>query len=110
MSLLHRNGANGSLDEKRCELHNSSPRIPVSVSGYLLLRTCYRWCQQQYGRDIADENSRYRYTAYRMLAKFAWGWLGKDVRVTLPASAVRKIRETFPNATGNYTGYLEPEN
>ncbi|KAK7093111.1 uncharacterized protein [Littorina saxatilis] len=58
-----------------------------------VLRTCYRWCEQQYGRDIADENSRYRYTAYHMLARFAWGWLGKDVRVTLPACAVRKIRD-----------------
>ncbi|KAK7096498.1 hypothetical protein V1264_005787 [Littorina saxatilis] len=75
-----------------------------------VLRTCYRWYHQQFGRNIVDENNRYRYTAYRMLARFVWGWLGKDLRVTLPACAVRRIRENFPSATGQYTGYLEPEN
>ena len=54
-------------------------------------------------------SSRYRYTAYRQLTRFVWGFLGKSIRVVLPACAVSSIRKTFPSEDGTYTGYLEPE-
>ena len=53
--------------------------------------------------------SRYRYTAYRQLTRFVWGYLGKEIRVILPACAVTEIRKNFPSADGSYTGYLEAD-
>ena len=35
---------------------------------------------------------KYRYTAYRQMTQWWWGWLGREVRVELPACAVTKIR------------------
>lgn len=49
---------------------------------------------------------KYRYTAYRQLTRWCWGWLGKDIRIILPACAVKKIRESFPSET--YTGFQYP--
>lgn len=49
---------------------------------------------------------KYRYTAYRQLTRWCWGWLGRSVRVVLLACAVNKIRETFPSDT--YTGFNFP--
>lgn len=47
---------------------------------------------------------RYRYTAYRQLIRWSYGYLGQEVRVVIPACAVNKIRETFGSV--NYTGFL----
>ena len=46
---------------------------------------------------------RHRYSAYHQFVKWCWGWLGRDVRVTLPACVVHTIRSTFPSST--YTGF-----
>ncbi len=34
-----------------------------------------------------------------------WEWLGRNVSVVLPAYAVKKISETFPFPSDNYTGF-----
>ena len=49
---------------------------------------------------------KYRYIAYRQLTRWCWGWLGRNIRVILPACAVKKIRDTFPSH--NYTGFNLP--
>lgn len=41
-------------------------------------------------------NRRYRYVAYRQFVRWIWEYLGKNIRVPLPACAVKKIRTTFP--------------
>ncbi|XP_070183087.1 P2X purinoceptor 7-like [Littorina saxatilis] len=76
---------------------------------HYVLETCYHWYNQQYGRAIQDANERFRYVAYRMLVRWVWKWLGRDIRVTLPACAVARIREQFPSADGQYVGYRDPE-
>ncbi|KAK7091503.1 hypothetical protein V1264_009174 [Littorina saxatilis] len=76
---------------------------------HYVLETCYHWYNQQYGRAIQDANERYRCVAYRMLVQWVWKWLGRDIRVTLPACAVARIREQFPSADGQYVGYRDPE-
>lgn len=50
---------------------------------------------------------RNRYTAYRQLARWCWGFLGKNVWVPLPSCAVAKIREIF--SSEQYQGFKEPE-
>ena len=51
-------------------------------------------------------NRRYRFTAYRQLTRWCWGWLGREIRVVLPSCAVKKIRNTFPSSS--YTGFSLP--
>uniref|UniRef100_A0A1X7SHA8 P2X purinoreceptor 7 intracellular domain-containing protein n=1 Tax=Amphimedon queenslandica TaxID=400682 RepID=A0A1X7SHA8_AMPQE len=65
-----------------------------------------RLYRQQYGGLNASNNEKYRYTSYRQLVWWCWGWLGKDVRVVLPSCAVAEIRR-FPSTT--YTGFSNPE-
>ncbi|XP_060564870.1 P2X purinoceptor 7-like [Ruditapes philippinarum] len=69
-----------------------------------VLETAYLQYRQQYGeRDEEDINRRHRYTAYRQLARWCWGYLGKEVRVVLPSCAVIKIRTTYPSE--DYEGF-----
>ena len=48
---------------------------------------------------------RMRYIGYRQLARWCWGWLGKRVRVPLPACATHNIRTTYPEENGQYRGF-----
>lgn len=52
------------------------------------------------------QSRKFRYIAYRQLTRWCWGWLGRNIRVTLPACAVNKIRDTFPS--DNYQGFHFP--
>ncbi|KAJ8048299.1 hypothetical protein HOLleu_00552 [Holothuria leucospilota] len=47
----------------------------------------------------------YRYAAYRMFTYWVYGKLGQGVRKVVPACAVSKIRETFPDPNGVYVGF-----
>lgn len=49
---------------------------------------------------------QYRFTAYRQLTGWCWGWLGRKVRVVLPSCAVTAIRKKFPSQ--QYTGFQYP--
>ncbi|XP_064614118.1 uncharacterized protein LOC135477844 [Liolophura sinensis] len=52
---------------------------------------------------------QYRYVAYRQLCRWCWKWLGKRIRVVLPACCVHKILQEFPLADGEQrTGYRDP--
>ncbi|XP_054770776.2 uncharacterized protein LOC129278654 [Lytechinus pictus] len=73
-----------------------------------VLETAYFHYRQQYGgggRNDATENEKNRHVAYRQLARWCWGFLGRAVRVPLPSCAVRVIRDTFPSEV--YRGFQE---
>ena len=73
-----------------------------------VLQTAYYGYRQEYGQNKDKPiNQRYRYIAYRQLARWCWGYLGKDVRVPLPSCAVNRIREEFPSP--DYDGF-KPHN
>ena len=43
-------------------------------------------------------NSRmYRYTAYRVLVRWCYGFVGRQIRIVIPSCAVSKIRSEFPS-------------
>ena len=91
-----------------------------------VLQTAYYQYRQQYGSDAHPTPTlhkyvkasvvlsfnlslfyrKYRYTSYRQLTRWCWGWLGKDIRVVLPSCAVVKIREKFPSES--YGGFKYP--
>jgi len=49
---------------------------------------------------------KYRYTAYRQLIRWCYGYLGRQIRVVIPACAVHKIRDTFNS--NQYHGFQLP--
>ena len=70
------------------------------------LQIAYFGYRQEHGHKAGSTPDKYRYTAYRQLVRWCWGYLGKEVRVPLPACAVKRIREEFPNT--EYKGF-QPE-
>ena len=55
------------------------------------------WFQYRYGEPYdGPEDKLYRHIAYRQLARWCWGIVGKEIRVVLPSCAVMCIRERFP--------------
>ena len=69
-----------------------------------VLQTAYFAYKQHYGHHHDQEiNARYRYTGYRQLTRWCWGYLGKEVRVPLPSCAVNRIRQEFHSI--DYMGF-----
>ena len=62
---------------------------------------------RQFG--IGSYFRKYRYTAYRQLVRWCFGVLGRQVRVPLPACAVRAIRAHFPSDCDSFRGFRYPE-
>ena len=62
-----------------------------------VLQTAWYQYKQQY-KDPYDvaEDKRLRHIAYRQLARWCWGILGKEIRVVLPSCAVMCIRNFYP--------------
>ena len=62
-----------------------------------VLRTAWYQYRQEYENPFeGPDNQRNRHIAYRQLAQFGWGVLGRHVRVALPSCAVSCIRAHFP--------------
>lgn len=92
---------------------------PGFVNNYLLwevLENAWLAYKQQYGAGAYENhnrNKRYRHIAYRQLARFLYGIVGRNNRYALPSCTVKTIRRTFPNAENEeevdpyYTGFLE---
>ena len=51
----------------------------------------------------------YRLAAYRQFTQWIHSRLGRAVRRVIPACAVIKIRNTFPELSGEYTGFTDTE-
>jgi hypothetical protein len=53
------------------------------------------------------ENRMWRFIAYRQIVSWinSWNTLGRHHRIVIPACAVIKIRELYPELSGDYVGY-----
>ncbi|XP_072014179.1 uncharacterized protein [Amphiura filiformis] len=55
--------------------------------------------------SFADRNNeKYRYVGYRKFVRWCWGYLGKDIRVQLPACVHSAIMRAYPDGRNNYKG------
>uniref|UniRef100_A0AAV2K1X3 P2X purinoreceptor 7 intracellular domain-containing protein n=1 Tax=Knipowitschia caucasica TaxID=637954 RepID=A0AAV2K1X3_KNICA len=52
------------------------------------------------------KSKRLRFVAYRSIVSWCWGQLGARIRVVIPACAVLRIRQDFPDPDGQYVGFL----
>ena len=68
----------------------------VCLNRWVLQTAWYQYKQQYEVAFDGPEDRLYRHIAYRQLARWYWGILGREVRVILPSCAVTRIRETFP--------------
>ncbi|KAL2099390.1 hypothetical protein ACEWY4_005870 [Coilia grayii] len=48
---------------------------------------------------------RCRHLAYRSFVSWCWGYLGRKVRVIIPACVVLRIRREFPDTEGQNVGF-----
>jgi len=58
---------------------------------------------------VCVAHRRYRYTAYRHFVRWCWHYIGKDIRVKLPACVVHAIRQQLPAESESYTGFKLPK-
>ena len=84
------------------------PGFQLNCLRWEVLENAWLAYKQQYGAQAYDHNhlhKRYRHVAYRQLARFLFGIVGKENRYALPSCAVNAIRLTFPSPNNQYTGY-----
>ncbi|KAL5005344.1 hypothetical protein ScPMuIL_018800 [Solemya velum] len=71
-----------------------------------ILDVAYFQYRQEYGEQLSEAaNERNRYTAYRQFVRWCWGYLGKEIRVVIPACVVLSVRNSYPDPGQNYTGF-----
>ncbi|XP_041484334.1 uncharacterized protein LOC121430960 [Lytechinus variegatus] len=92
----------------RClvESDEFEPAILNATSLYIgWLEYTDRW--RRAARGFGDRNNeKYRYVAYRKVVRWCWGWLGKDIRVQLPACIHAAIMEAYPDGGDQYKGTI----
>ncbi|CAL9705809.1 unnamed protein product [Knipowitschia caucasica] len=102
--------------EKKCCLH--PPELCIStvahVETYIIQRGVLRLARRLWneframvdGSDPGEDNRQFRHAAYRQYVAWQHGRLGAGRRVVIPSCMVWRIRDTFPDPNGNYTGFI----
>ncbi|XP_061170610.1 uncharacterized protein LOC133179981 [Saccostrea echinata] len=81
------NSKKKSFHKKLSCITEHSDFSAVFLDVYVLETTYYQY-RAQYGELQTNSEERDRYTAYRQFVRRCWGYLGRNVRVPLPACAV----------------------
>eukprot|EP00795_Rhopilema_esculentum_P011048 gene11048-19899_t len=68
----------------------------VCLNKWVLQTAFYQYSAQYNDHYEGPQHKKNRHVAYRQLARWCWGFLGREVRVVLPACAVCCIRAHFP--------------
>ena len=78
-------------------MHNRSPRLSVSMPRSWVLQTAWLSYKQHYENIYSGpQHKKYRRIAYQQYVRWARGYVGKNIRVVIPACAVSCIRAHFP--------------
>lgn len=102
--------------EKKCCLHtpeNCISTVPhfeayIIQTGVLrLARRLWNEFRAVYDEpDLGEDNRQFRHAAYRQYVAWRHGSLGAGRRVVIPSCVVWRIRDTFPDPTETYTGFI----
>jgi hypothetical protein len=102
-------------DSVRAEF-TAGPQCITEMDGFTnvclkpdVLRSAAVLLHDQQGSHLVEPipNRAYRLCAYRMFTSWVHGHLGAHSRRVIPACAVSKIREMFPEDNAVYTGYMQ---
>lgn len=103
------------LEKKCCQ---QAPENCISISPYVevyiiekgVLRLARRLWNEfraiQDEPDVGEDHRQFRHAAYRQYVAWRHGSLGAGRRVVIPSCVVWRIRDTFPDQTNTYTGFL----
>ncbi|KAJ8348806.1 hypothetical protein SKAU_G00273950 [Synaphobranchus kaupii] len=74
-----------------------------------VLQAVHNQFRQLYGEmPEASVEGLLRHCSYRNFVRWCWGFLGRRVRVVIPSCIITRIREKFPEASGQYVGFNPP--
>ncbi|KAK7883963.1 hypothetical protein WMY93_027086 [Mugilogobius chulae] len=103
------------LEKKCC---NQSPESCFSITPhfevYIIDRGVLRLARRLWNDfravydepDLGEDYRQFRHAAYRQYVAWKHGVLGAGRRVVIPSCVVWKIRDTFPDPTRTYTGFI----
>ena len=81
------------------------PGFQSAVLDPWTLQIAYSAYRQAHGMMRAPPHRKMRYSAYRQLTRWCYGYLGKSIRVVLPSCATNSIRACYPSDSGTYAGF-----
>ncbi|KAG0718209.1 hypothetical protein GWK47_052872 [Chionoecetes opilio] len=90
------------------QVKGKQPRVPTEQGLSLATKVTL-----VYARGYSDclfdflREKRYRYVAYRQFVRWIWRYLGRKIRVVIPACAVSAIRKEFDS--DSYKGFKLPD-
>ena len=84
--------------DKKPQCITDNPGFHTVCLNCWVLQIAWYSYKQQYGAKAHEypEHKKNRHVAYRQLARWCWGFLGKEIRVVLPSCTVSCIGAHFP--------------
>ncbi|XP_033969650.1 P2X purinoceptor 7-like [Trematomus bernacchii] len=80
---------------------------PVCLNVFSL-QNAFNIYRAEHGRlQMRQIQQRHRYLAYRSFVSWCWGFLGRKIRVVIPACVVLRIHREFPDPQNNYVGFRQ---
>ena len=91
-------------------LHSSFEKVVLNIDTLTAARYHLLLHASSYEKERLKEttNNLWRHIAYKQFVYWINGWvpLGKHNRKIIPSCVIRKIREEYPKADNNYTGFI----
>ncbi|XP_060576426.1 P2X purinoceptor 7-like, partial [Ruditapes philippinarum] len=99
----------GCKPENCVSQRDQMDRICLDPEVLAIGQAYYRDMLGRHRQHMEDYNKTMRHSGYRNFTLWRHGRLGAGVRRVIPSCCVRRIRDTFPSASGTYTGLFQED-